>query len=214
MMRPFSIALGLVLASTISAASDDEETEPGDVRTLTDQDQRAPYLEALDESSRFQEATGRDDAARLPLCSMIRLPIGSVGASDAPDRVVVETLHFKYDEGVTIRSRIDAESREVVSVEKLRAYPTPLAPEELEEAMKLAREESDAVQGLFEEARDDGPKVTHLVPVISDPDNPRFGSRIVLLQLRLRPEPGADEPPGRGLTVEVNLTDRMVSNPL
>ena len=120
----------------------------------------------------------------LPLCSVVRLP------ASKKKPAVVETLHFRYDGGVTIRSKLDANTREVLEVEELHAYPTPLAPAERDEAIELAREKSERVRKLLHEDAGGQPDVNILVPVVSDDKNPKFGHRLVILSVG--PKPPAD----------------------
>ena len=126
----------------------------------------------------------------LPLCSVVRMP------ASQKKPAVVETLHFRYDGGVTIRSKLDANTREVLLVEELRAYPTPLCPVERDEAIELAREKSERVRKLYEDAGGQ-PDVNILVPVVSDDKNPKFGHRLVILSVGPKPPADRDAAPPR-----------------
>ena len=193
-------AMGMVV---VMAAADDKQAS----RALTEAESRKPYVDALETSPEFKKIAERRNGTTMPLCQMVRLPAGK----DKPE--VVETLHFKYDEGVTIRTRIDAQKMIVLKTEKLRAYPTPLAAEELEKAVGLAREKSAPVNKIYGDA-EGKPDVTALVPVISDAMSPRFGHRLVILSVGPKPPADAKAPPGKRVTVEIDLTDGTVTDPV
>ena len=142
----------------------------------------------------------------LPLCSVVRMP------ASKKKPAVVETLHFRYDGGVTIRSKLDANTREVLQVEESR-LPTPLGPVERDEAIELAREKSERVRKLYEDAGGQ-PDVNILVPVVSDDKNPKFGHRLVILSVGPKPPADRDAAPPRRVTVEVDLSDGTVSDPI
>jgi hypothetical protein len=113
---------------------------------------------------------------------------------------VVEVLFFKYEGGVTIRAAVDAKSGEVLEVEELRAYPTPLASDELAEAVRLAGEQSEAVRKLIAGARPGDIVNRAFAPVISDPKDSRYGHRIAVLTVYHKAERL------RAVKVEVDLT--------
>ncbi|MFN0053560.1 MAG: hypothetical protein ACKV0T_15380 [Planctomycetales bacterium] len=117
-----------------------------------------------------------------------------------PPRRMAEVLHFKYEGGETIRTTYDLNAHKVVKVEKLQAYPTPLAAQELTVAIEVARQNDHRVETLFGE--DNESVLTELlVPIIADKNSPRFGHRIAKLMFRANPD--AVET----VSVEVDLTD-------
>jgi replicative superfamily II helicase len=117
-----------------------------------------------------------------------------------------EALHFNYDDGTTIRTIFNLSRREVVKVETLEAYPTPLADEEVEQALDLAMEKSVEVRSLLEKFNRDRVKLKSLAPVIADKKDKRYGKRIAILSLMPK-EVLADS-----VSVTVNLTEKTVSN--
>lgn len=120
------------------------------------------------------------------------------------EKELVELLYFKYEGGVTVRAALDPRTGRVVEVESLKAFPAPLADEEYAEAVRLAREQNGPVRDLV--ARQRGPALgVHVVPVvISDPNDPRYGHRIVLVTHYVKAGGGPS------ILVEVDLTQKIL----
>ena len=93
-------------------------------------------------------------------------------------------------------------------VEKLEAYPTPVADPELERAKKIAKDKSEALAKFLRE-HGDNVTVSHLAPVVSDRKSALFGKRLVLLTYRTKIDPKRPDQ-GASLRVEVNLTDEQL----
>lgn len=94
---------------------------------------------------------------------------------------VIEVLFYKYEGGVTLRASLDTKTGKVFEVEELKAYPCPLAGEERAAALRLAREQSPAVQKLLAALRAAEVGVNAISPVISDPNDPLYGHRVAYL---------------------------------
>jgi hypothetical protein len=163
-------------------------------------DDRSALKRVVEEHPRFKRAAEATTDRRIYLTSIWAYSMVLEG--NLTRRAEVE--HFKYEGGVTIRTHVDMlPSLSVINVESLPAYPTPLAADELSEAVKLAREGIVRVKALYESAPE--PTVRSIVVLIADRDSPRFGHRIVVLSFTKRN--GRDET----VSVEVDLTARTVT---
>lgn len=89
---------------------------------------------------------------------------------------------FEYASGETIRTWVDLESGDIIAARSDINYPTPLSPEELQEAISLIRASLPLVNEAFESA-DTIPIFHHLVPTAPNKTAPRFGHRLVIFWL-------------------------------
>jgi hypothetical protein len=130
-----------------------------------------------------------------------------VRAAAAPPSYKAEIMYYKYEGGETVRVTLDLPSGmppKVVKTETFKAYPTPLAPEEKQEAQRLAKEKVKQVSDLVAGAAP-GDVVTEILsPIVSNPKLPKYNHRLVLLTLQRRSQ-GA-----RRVQVEVDLTKGTV----
>jgi hypothetical protein len=89
--------------------------------------------------------------------------------------------HYGYDGDVTLQTSINLDRKEVLGVEALPHCPTPLSPEELAEAEKLARANPVVKRAL---ARQKGPVEVDAQMYFPAPDQPTYQHRMVRLLFR------------------------------
>jgi hypothetical protein len=113
--------------------------------------------------------------------------------------------HYRYEGDLALRTHVDLGTRKVTEVETIPHLPTSLAPEELDEAVKLARANRDVARALARYA--DGPKieVDAQMAITAVPDAPTFRHRVVRLHFRRGREYLLHVP-----SVDVDLTARTV----
>ena len=179
--------LALSLASTVHS-----ETQ----HSLTDEEHsRALSIEKAEYSKRLSIPGGvpglsespRDTKEETYVVSVA--PIGSpsttarireaLRSDSIPTRRALVT-RYEYATGSTIRTWIDLGSDRVLMTRRDINYPTPLAPEELEEAVSLMPSRDDETDAVVNDD-DNGPQYSHLVPVSADKTEPRYGHRLVWL---------------------------------
>lgn len=189
----FPLIVLTALGAAVTAAA---EPEP----LVLSAEERAGIVRRVEHCGTFRTAAiGRTDPRRyLTHFWAYELKAGK----EAPRRLA-EVTHFKYEGGETIRTTVDLGTREVVKVEVLKAYPTPLAPDELTAAVSLAKEKSPAVRAFYEKHPNDV-QVQALAPVVADAKSPRFGHRIALLTFRTKKD-ARDS-----LLIDVDLTNRTI----
>jgi hypothetical protein len=124
----------------------------------------------------------------------------AVHAAAAPVSQLVETIHYVYGSGETIKTIVDENTGRVQALEAKVAYPTPLTADELKGAIKIARTEPK-VEALFG-GGEDKVRVTHLSPVYPNPSHPFHRQRIVILQMQ--------SAGGLKVSATVNLTARAI----
>jgi hypothetical protein len=117
---------------------------------------------------------------------------------------LVETLHFDYDDGKTIRTAYDLSSKKVVKIDLLEAYPTPLAPEEVKAAKTLAKEKDPRAKELARKYTEKELEIQTLSPVVADKKSKLYGKRLAIVILR--PKAKLAET----VSVKVNLTDNTL----
>ncbi len=122
---------------------------------------------------------------------------------DESEAELAELTYFDYASGKTIRTIVDLEEKITIKTNDFEAYPAPLAKDEEERAVELARESSDPVKALY--ANGDV-SFYAMAPVISDREDKRFGHRIVFLTFTQTNESKSDQ-----VRVEVNLTNNSIS---
>ena len=148
----------------------------------------------IESSAQFEKVAARQSDPRMYLVTAARYP------ASAKKPEIIELVYFKYEGGVTIRATLDAQKNEVLAVQALRAYPAPLAREERDEAVRLARALDPGARALFAGAKPEELEIELLAPVVSDPKDARYGHRLALLTL-FRKAGG-----GPGVMLEVDLT--------
>ena len=117
------------------------------------------------------------------------VPVGSAStlkraratsAKPFPERRAIVT-RYDYATAITSRTTVDLGSGKVLAVRENVNYPTPLAPEELNEAKQLLRSAEPEIDGIIRNADPDVLEILHLNPLASSPADPRFGHRMVWL---------------------------------
>jgi hypothetical protein len=145
-------------------------------------------------------APGRTDP-RLYVASATKYrERGNGGAA----REIVEVLFYRYEDGVTVRVSLDPASGQILETQEHKAFPTPLADEEYQEAVRLAKEGSEAVRTFLAARKAGDVAISAVPPVISDPNDARYGHRIVLLRFAPKTERGPV------VVVELDLTRKSV----
>lgn len=118
-----------------------------DVQPLSDEE-KTRALQILTSAAPVRGVRSVSAAPRRPLVATAGY---HVAAPDQPAKRFAELTHFEYEGGVTIRSTVDLTTGAVVKIEKLEAYPTPLAEEEHKRAAALAMEKVPAIAELYAE---------------------------------------------------------------
>lgn len=156
-------------------------------RTELRDDELRTVIETLQGLELFKKATARTEDQRMFLVSSSKYRVKEDGKAE---KAVAEVVYFRYEGGITIRATLDLGTNELLKLEELKAYPTPLAEEESTEAIRLAKEQSPAVRALYAANGEKDVKIEKLVPVISNPEDPRYGHRLVILMFgpKSRPE--------------------------
>jgi Cu2+-containing amine oxidase len=181
-----------IVVATLSAESPKLITQPKE---------RAIIQEALEKSPSFAEAI--KGKKKVIASTMIRYKEKSEGGETESE--LVETLHFDYDTGKTIRAIYNMTDKKMIKLEKLAAYPTPLTEDELAQARNLAEDKDEKVKALYKKYNKNQVTVEALAPVIADRSNKRFGKRLAILVLTPK------EKAAETVTITVNLTDKTVS---
>lgn len=109
--------------------------------------------------------------------------------------------HYRYQDDTAIQSVVDLAGKSVENVETLRHVAVPLANEEVEVALTLAKSDSRVAEIMNRP----GVVTEHLLLSTASNDDPLFGNRIVRLMFR------ADRDYLRAPIVLVNLTRRSVT---
>lgn len=151
----------------------------------------------LRQSRRFSEAI-RQKSKQPLLLIQVRTFSDSQKGGKKPH--FAETVHFKYEGGITVRSTVDLQKKKVIKVERLEAYPTPLIKKEEERAIRLARAQIPVVEGLYGNKKNKV-RAQVLVPIVSDRKHRLFGHRLV--RITFRPQRFSSN----SLTVRVDLTE-------
>jgi hypothetical protein len=186
------IGLAVVLLACVPAKSF------GSVeRTELKGDELRAVEESLGRMEPFRKATARTEDQRLYRVSSSKYRISEDGR---PAQAIAEVVYFRYQGGITIRATVGLETMELLKLEELKAYPTPLADEELAQAVTLAKKESPAFRSLYAGAGEKNIELDHLAPVVSNPEDPRYGHRLVILMVAPRGKPEGV------VKVEIDLT--------
>jgi hypothetical protein len=195
MMKVCSLtAAVLLLAATLISAQASRQ----EFTTLSPETQGA-ILSIMTKAPEFVKAT--KGTKKLVVCSMVQF---TAKRGELKGKQIVQALHYDYDKGMTIRTTLDSQGKKVVRLEKLEAYPTPLAPSELRRAVKLASEHSPSFKSAMNKYKEDDRNVEAMVPVVSDRKSKLFGKRLVSVRVVPR------EHPEKSVAVTVNLTDGRI----
>jgi hypothetical protein len=193
MLVRHGIAVGalaaMVGAVTVSAQDGSKGLSP-------DQERRALEIEAASKPAAVQAR-----AALVPaLRGLASTPAGRAGKSVRPLVVPLEAgaatpasgrpagqravvTRYDYASGVTTRTTVDLDSGKAVYVRQNANYPTPLAKEEYELALALARKASAEFDTIVKTAAPAELLITTQLPLYDNPKHPRYGHRMVMLRI-------------------------------
>lgn len=160
------------------------------------QEQRALEIEAASKPPAV-----RARAAMVPaLPGLASTPAGRTGKSVRPLVVPLESAaatagsglpagqravvtRYDYASGVTTRTTVDLDSGKAVHVRQNANYPTPLAKEEYDQALALARKASTEFDAIIKTAAPAELLITTQLPLYDNPKHPRYGHRVVMLRV-------------------------------
>jgi hypothetical protein len=143
-------------------------------------------------------AAGRISKSVRPL--VVPLESATSAGRRAVQRAVV--TRYDYASGVTTRTTVDLDSGKAVHVRQDANYPTPLAKEEYEHALELARKAVPEFDTILKAAPPAELLITTQLPLYDNPRHPRYGHRVVTLRI--------EEPtPSYRITVDLS-TDEIV----
>jgi hypothetical protein len=103
------------------------------------------------------------------------------GAKPAVDAARAVVTRYDYATGITTRTTVDLGTGRALDIRKDVNYPTPLADEELAQAIALARQKVSDFDSAMKVAKPDELSVSHLAPVDNDPSSATYGHRLVYL---------------------------------
>jgi hypothetical protein len=167
-----SMAFLAVLAGSAAASTKPMEFQAGEVSSLVGR---------IKSSAQFKTAAAFKTDGRLILVNEAKYE-----TEGGEHHEVAEITFYKYEGGVTLKVTQDMAAGQPPKVETLRSYPTPLAKEEEEKAVQLAREQIKAVGELLAGPAKDDLVTDILAPVVSNPKNPLYGHRLALLTFHRR----------------------------
>ena len=204
-----AMALTGILAATLAMVPVSAQ-EPG--KGLTpDQERRALEIEAASKPPAvFAKATlvpglpglaataaGRIGKSVRPLV----VPLEATSADRSAGQRAVVT-RYDYASGVTTRTTVDLGSGKAVHVRQDANYPTPIAKEEYEHALELARKAVPEFDVILKAAPPAELLITTQLPLYDNPKHPRYGHRVITLRI--------EEPtPSDRITVDLS-TDEIV----
>ncbi len=90
-------------------------------------------------------------------------------------------MRYDYATGVTTRTTVDIGTGKALDMRKDVNYPTPLAKEELDQAIALAREKVGEFDAIIKAARPEDLSISHLSPLDNNPSSATYGHRLVYL---------------------------------
>ena len=165
--------------------------EPG--KLTPTQEQRALEIEAASKPPAvFANATlvpalpgmastpaGRAGKIVRPLVVPLESPTS--GGPKTGQRAVV--TRYDYASGVTTRTTVDLVTGKAVHVRQDANYPTPLAKEEYEQALALARKAAPEFDAIVKTAAPAELLITTQLPLYDNPKHPRCGHRLVALRI-------------------------------
>lgn len=121
---------------------------------------------------------GRQGKSVRPLV----VPLESAGTAQPAGRRAV-VMRYDYATGVTTRTTVDLDSGKAVHVRQDANYPTPLANEEYDQALALARKSVPAFDAIIKAAPRAELLISTQVPLYDNPKHPRYGHRLVTLRI-------------------------------
>lgn len=170
------------------------------LRSIDSPSERMDLQKAFETAPQFR----REVAGRKKVIATTMTLFSTRASPSSAEQQVVEALHFRYDDGKTIRTMFNATEQKVIRIDILEAYPTPLAGEEIEKAKELAKAKDAKIRQLIEGTPQEQLKIEFLSPVVSDKRDPRYGKRLVIVIVSSKDAPGSEK-------VTLNLTDETVS---
>lgn len=200
MSYPFAgllVVTAVVFAFGPAGAAD----PPKDLLRLADKDKVKAYRDEVERAAEFGDRLANK---RVVLAAMVGYKRKVDDKADAAASEVVETLHYDYDRGKTVRTVYDLTAKKVVKSDLLEAHPTPLAVDEVTAAKQLAQEKDAKVAALLAKHGADQVTVSTLAPVVSDKKHPNYGKRLAVLIY----SPAGKLTESRRVTV--NLSDKSV----
>lgn len=106
-------------------------------------------------------------------------PVARGAAPGDGRRAVV--MRYDYATGVTTRTTVDIGTGKALDMRKDVNYPTPLAKEELDQAIAIARQKVGEFDAIVKAARPEELSISHLSPLDSNPSSATYGHRLVYL---------------------------------
>jgi hypothetical protein len=192
-MRQFRALAGTGLAAALMV------TAMSSGRALTeDEMNKALEIEAGATSQR-SKFTARGSVGALP--GLASTPAGKSGKSVRPLVAPVESagsdlvprgtppadpqramvMRYDYATGVTTRTTVDLGSGRALDIRADTNYPTPIAQEELDQAVALARQKVSEFDAILKAARPEEISISHLSPLDNDTASATYGHRLVYL---------------------------------
>lgn len=130
-------------------------------------------------------SAGQKGKTVRPLVAPIDAPAPSEpvarGAKPPADAARAVVTRYDYATGITTRTTVDLGTGKALDIRKDVNYPTPLADEELDQAIALARQKVSEFDAAMKAATPDEVSVSHLAPVDNDPSSATYGHRLVYL---------------------------------
>ncbi len=131
---------------------------------------------------------GQKGKTVLPLVAPIELanpdPALVARGAKPPQAQRAVVMRYDYATGVTTRTTVDLGTGRALDVRKDVNYPTPLAQEELDQAVTLARQKVSEFDAIIKSARPEELAISHLAPLDNDPSSSTYGHRLVYLWIQ------------------------------
>lgn len=132
------------------------------------------------------------------------MPVEGTRGAGAPASSRAVVMRYDYATGVTTRTTVDLASGKAVHVRQDANYPTPLAQEEYDQALALARRQTPEFDAIIKGAPQEELRIHTQMPLYDNPSHPRYGHRLVVLWIE------APTPSSR-ITVDLS-TNEVVSD--
>lgn len=160
---------------------------------------RAIEIEKQVVQDRSQSVTiaGAPDKSIVTSIVPLGAPVQAERSSSTPQPRRAEVSRFEYATGVTVRTVVNLDTGEVLATRRNTNFPTPLAPQEFEDAKALLIKTVPAVESIVSETGRDNVEFMHLVSVAPSKQSKRYGHRVVILWINK---------PKRTTRYTVNLT--------
>ena len=163
-------------------------------------DDRKEIMDRINQNNVYRNSV--ENIEKRELCSIIE--IVSPG-----EPVVNEVREYIYDSGMTLITLYDAQSGQVLSVQRKQAYATPASEREIERAKKIAESQNAEIKSIILD--DEGKlEVKILNPVYSSPDHELFGKRVIKVTYYRYVMVEGKRKLKRSHQVSVNLTDEKI----